>query len=127
MEHLTTKLLKALMVVGMIVFLSSCYYDKEDDLYPQVAACDTTNVTFANNVFPVINSNCTACHSGAAPSGNIRLENYNHISTAANNGSLLGVIRHEPGWSPMPKGGGKLNDCNIAEIETWVNQGAPNN
>jgi len=111
----------------MIVFMSSCYYDKEDDLYPQTAACDTTNVTFTNNVFPIINSNCTACHSGAAPSGNIRLENYNDISTAANNGSLLGVIRHESGWSPMPKGGGKLNDCDIAEIETWVNQGTPNN
>lgn len=127
MEHLITKLLKALMVIGMIVFLSSCYYDKEDDLYPQVASCDTTNVTFTNNVFPIINSNCTACHSGAAPSGNIRLENYDHISVAANNGSLLAVIRYEPGWSPMPKGGGKLNDCDIAEIETWVNQGTPIN
>ena len=127
MEHLTTKLIKAFIAIAMIIFMQSCYYDVAEDLYPQVAACDTTNVTYTNNVFPIINANCTSCHSGQAPSGNIRLENYNDISAAANNGSLLGVIRHEPGWSPMPKGGGKLNDCDIAEIETWVNQGAPNN
>jgi mono/diheme cytochrome c family protein len=127
MEHLTTKLLKAFLAIGMIIALQSCYYDVAEELYPHVAACDTTNVTFTNNVFPVINANCTSCHSGQAPSGNIRLENYDNISAAANNGSLLGVIRHEQGWSPMPKGGGKLNDCDIAEIETWVNEGAPNN
>lgn len=127
MEHLTTKLLKAFIAIGIMIFIQSCYYDKEDELYPKTAACDTTDVTFTNNVFPVINSNCTSCHSGSAPSGNIRLENYNDISAAANNGRLLGVIRHESGWSPMPKGGGKLNDCDIAEIEAWVNDGTPNN
>lgn len=107
--------------------MQSCYYDVEDELYPQAAPCDTTNVTYSNTVWPIINSNCTSCHSGSAPAGNIRLEDYNDISAAANNGSFLGVIKHEPGWSPMPKGGGKLNDCEIAQIETWVNQGAPNN
>lgn len=127
MEHLTTKLIKTCIAIGVIVFMQSCYYDVEDELYPQAAPCDTTNVTYSNTVWPIINSNCTSCHSGSAPAGNIRLEDYNDISAAANNGSFLGVIKHEPGWSPMPKGGGKLNDCEIAQIETWVNQGAPNN
>jgi mono/diheme cytochrome c family protein len=127
MEHLKTKLLKAFSMIGMLVFLSSCYYDVAEELYPEKPACDTTNVTFTDQVLPIINANCTSCHSGQAPAGNISLENYNDISAAANDGSLLGVIRHEQGWSPMPKGGGKLNDCDIAEIETWVNQGAPNN
>ncbi|MCB2201135.1 cytochrome c [bacterium] len=127
MEHLTTKFIKASIAIAVIVLMPSCYYDVEDELYPQTAACDTLNVTFTNNILPIINSNCTSCHSGAAPSGNIRLEDYNTISEAANNGSLLGVIRHEPGWSPMPKGGGQLNDCNIAQIEAWVNDGTPNN
>jgi mono/diheme cytochrome c family protein len=127
MEHLTTKIIKASIAMAVIVFMQSCYYDVEDELYPQTVACDTLDVTFTNSIFPIINSNCTSCHSGAAPSGNIRLESYNTISAAANNGSLLGVIRHEPGWSPMPKGGGQLNDCNIAQIETWVNDGTPNN
>ena len=127
MERLKTKLLKALSIIGMMVFLSSCYYDVAEELYPEKPVCDTTNVTFSNDIFPIINTNCTSCHSGQAPGGNIKLENYNDISAAANNGSLLGVIRHEQGWSPMPKGGGKLNDCDIAKIETWFDQGTPNN
>ena len=127
MEHLKTKLLKALSFVGMLVLLSSCYYDVAEELYPEKPVCDTTNVSFTDHVFPIINTNCTSCHGGQAPAGNIRLENYNDISAAANNGSLLGVIRHEQGWSPMPKGGGKLNDCDITKIEIWANQGTQNN
>ena len=127
MEHLITKLLKSFFVIGIVIFMQSCYYDNVEDLYPQLLVCDTTNVTYSNNVWPIINANCTSCHGGGAPAGNIRLENYNDISSAANNGSLLGTIRHENGWSPMPKGGGKLNNCDIAKIETWVNQGTPDN
>jgi len=127
MEHLITKLLKAVFVIVIAIFMQSCYYDNVEDLYPQLPECDTTNVTYSNSVWPVINSNCTGCHGGNAPAGNIRLENYNDISSAANNGSLLGTIRHENGWSPMPKGGGKLNNCDITKIETWVNQGMPDN
>jgi len=127
MEHLITKLLKAVFVIVIAIFMQSCYYDNVEDLYPQLPECDTTNVTYSNSVWPVINSNCTGCHGGNAPAGNIRLENYNDISSAANNGSLLGTIRHENGWSPMPKGGGKLNNCDITKIETWVNQGTPDN
>ena len=127
MEHLIIRLLKSFIIVGIVIFMQSCYYDNVEDLYPQLPECDTTNVTYSNNVWPIINSNCTGCHGGNAPAGNIRLENYNDISSAANNGSLLGTIRHENGWSPMPKGGGKLNNCDIAKIETWVNQGTPDN
>ena len=127
MEHLITKLLKSFFVIGIVIFMQSCYYDNVEDLSPQLPVCDTTNITYSNSVWPVINSNCTGCHGGNAPAGNIRLENYNDISSAANNGSLLGTIKHENGWSPMPKGGGKLNNCDFAKIETWVNQGTPDN
>ena len=127
MEHLIIRLLKSFIIVGIVIFMQSCYYDNVEDLYPQLPECDTTNVTYSNNVWPIINSNCTGCHGGNAPAGNIRLENYNDISSAANNGSLLGTIRHENGWSPMPKGGGKLNNCDIVKIEIWVNQGTPDN
>ena len=127
MEHLIIRLLKSFIIVGIVIFMQSCYYDNIEDLYPQLPECDTTNVTYSNNVWPVINANCTSCHGGGAPAGNIRLENYNDISSAANNGSLLGTIRHENGWSPMPKGGGKLNNCDVAKIEIWVNQGTPDN
>ena len=117
----------SVIAIFLAAFLQSCYYDNVEDLYPSPPACDTTNVSYSDEVWPVISSNCTGCHSGGAPSGNVSLENYDEIVRAANNGSLLGTIKHENGWSPMPKGGGKLPDCDIAKIESWVNAGTPDN
>jgi hypothetical protein len=127
MVRRTIKILTSLTMIMAFAFLfESCYYDNEEDLYPKPPGCDTTNVSFNNEVWPIINTNCTGCHSGGAPQGNVSLENYDDIVVAANNGSLLGTIKHEDGWSPMPKGGGKLADCDIAKIESWVNDGTPN-
>ena len=117
----------SLISVFTALLLSSCYYDNYQELYPQQDSCDTTNVTFSGYVWPVINSNCTGCHSSSVPSGNVSLSNYNEIVTAAANGSLMGTIRHEAGYSPMPKGGGKLTDCEIKKLEIWIADGTPDN
>ncbi|MBU3928662.1 MAG: hypothetical protein KKB74_12720 [Bacteroidetes bacterium] len=44
-----------------------------------------------------------------------------------NNGSLMGAIRHESGWSPMPKNTNQLDDCTIRKLEIWVANDTPNN
>ncbi len=127
MEHLIIKSGKFLLIMFVLVSLQSCYYDNNEDLYPQAPQCDTTNATFSNTIFPLINSNCTNHHSGGDPSGNVSLTNYDDISAVAKDGRLLSVIRHEVGWPPMPKGGEKLPECDIKKIEAWVNEGTPNN
>jgi hypothetical protein len=87
--------------------------------------CDSTNATFSADVWPIIASNCQGCHSGAAPSGGISIINYSQVNSLAQNGSLLGVITSQTGYSPMPKNG-KLSDCDIAIIKKWINNGAQN-
>jgi len=89
--------------------------------------CDTTNVTFSASVWPALETNCMGCHSGATPAGNIPITNFNEVFEIANNGKLLGSIRHNIGFSPMPKNGTKLSDCKIKEIEIWIADGTPNN
>lgn len=118
-----------LYILGVVILLglNSCYYDSVEELYPQPPACDTTNITYSGSIEPIMSSSCTGCHSGSAPAGNISLANYGEVVTAAQNGSLLGTIRHENGWSPMPKNGNQLDDCSITKIEIWVNSGTPNN
>jgi hypothetical protein len=126
MEHRTIKNL--LIIAGFIGFMvfSSCYNDNSATLYP-AGACDTTNITFTANVLPIINANCTGCHSGSTPAGNISLTNYSDVVASLNSGRLMGSIRHESGYSPMPKGGNKLSNCELAKIEIWVKDGFPNN
>ncbi len=122
---------KLLFVTGMftLFMLQSCYYDNMEDLYPDNGGttCDTTNVTFNLTVWPIIQSNCTGCHSGSAPSGNVSLENYNDVVVSVENNKLMGTIRHESGYSPMPKNSSRLSDCNISQLETWINHGYPDN
>lgn len=87
--------------------------------------CDTTNVKFSNFVQPLIQARCQGCHSGSAPQGGIRLENYTDIKTAANNTLLYTVVTRNTNW--MPKGGQKLDDCTTSKLKVWIDSGAPNN
>lgn len=88
--------------------------------------CNTDNFSYAGAVAPILQSACTGCHSGASASAGIDLSSYSGVKTVASNGRLLGSIRHESGYVPMPTGG-KLSDCQITQISKWVDAGSPNN
>ena len=121
MERLIIKL-----SIICLVVLSSCYYDSEESLYP-ASDCVTTNIGFASHVEPILERNCYACHSAAANTAGITLEGHANLMQYVTSGRLLGAIRHESGFTPMPQGASKLIACDIAKIEQWVADGAPNN
>jgi hypothetical protein len=88
--------------------------------------CDTINpVTFSGIIWPVIQSTCTGCHSGTAPSGNVPLTSYNDVAVVASNGSLMNSL-NGTGVPKMPSGG-SLSACKIKQFDIWVNNGFPNN
>jgi hypothetical protein len=89
--------------------------------------CDTLNVTFSGTAWPIVQNHCFGCHSGGNPSGGISIENYTDLVAIANNGSLMGTIKHESGYSAMPKNGMQLSDCKITQIQKWIDDGTPNN
>ena len=101
-------------------------YDVEEELYP-TTECETNGITYSGIILPIIENNCYSCHDAANNFGGITLEGYTQLKSYVDNGSLLGVIRHDSGFSPMPKNLAKLLDCEIAKIETWINNGAPDN
>ncbi len=134
MEHLNKvrTLHSMLIILFMMALITGCYYDNEEYLYPATADCNTDNMSYANDVWPVISSSCTGCHGGANPSGGIKLENYSDVSAsgaiqAGNYGSLYGTISHASGNSPMPKNSDKLSDCTISKIKAWIDQGMLDN
>ena len=118
---------KALLSFTLAVFIfSSCYYDVEEELYPNT--CNTTGVTFSGTVNPLLNTyGCVGCHSGSAPSGNTSLLGHTNVKTKVTDGKLWGVINHHPGFPPMPQGGAKMAACDINKIKAWIDAGAPNN
>jgi hypothetical protein len=117
-------IIKILLLLAVV--LPGCYYDHEETLYPQ-GECVTTGTSYAQDIVPVIQQQCYVCHSAAVNTGNITLEGHANLVNYAMNGRLLGAIRHESGFVPMPQNAPKLSDCNIAKIEQWITDGALNN
>jgi hypothetical protein len=89
-------------------------------------ACDTINpVTFSGTIWPVIQTTCTGCHSGASPSGNILLGSYSNVSAVASNGVLINSLKGN-GVIKMPPSG-SLSVCKIRQFEIWIKNGYLNN
>jgi len=122
--------IKTLLVLFTIA-VSGCYYDNEEKLYPEISTtCDLGNVTFTATVKPILQASCLACHSNskaANSGGGIKLENYADVQIHAKNGKLMGTIKHLSGYQEMPLGGGKLTDCEINQMQKWIDNGILNN
>ncbi len=117
--------LLSLIVLLSLPLLFSCYYDNQEFLYPEVGnSCDTTNVTFNTGVKSLMQNRCWSCHSNATASsagGGIRLQDYVEVSSQSTR--ILGVIKHQSGFSPMPKNSGMLPPCSIRQFEIWISTG----
>jgi len=113
--------LSAILIIG-------CTYNKEEELYPNTGNCDTSNVRFATTINAILQKyDCSFCHNDVTLSGNINLANYNSVKAQVINGRLFGAINHEPGFSQMPQGRNKMNQCDINKVKAWIDAGAPNN
>lgn len=83
--------------------------------------------SFETDIFPIIDTYCEGCHSGSNPWGGIFLRNYSDVKQRVDSGQLMAVIRHEPGFPMMPNNMDKLDSCLIETIQTWVDNGGPDN
>lgn len=109
----------------VLASFSSCYYDVEEELYQ--TTCNVDSVSFSKDVVPLINRYCIYCHSESPVLNEVNLSSYDNVIPYINNGSFLGSIKHQGGFTPMPQNRAKLTKCSISIIETWVADGAPNN
>lgn len=86
-----------------------------------VAALDAAGVvSFANQIQPMLKSNCTSCHGSSQQSAGVRLDSYTAVKanlSKASNAISKGI---------MPPSGGLKTDLRQL-FQTWVDQGALNN
>ncbi len=123
---------KSIIVANLFLMsfmLFGCYKDKSDKLYPTIGVCDTTTVSYASTIAPILSKNCldAGCHTAANPNGAIQLNDYaNTILTVPNN-KLINALRWTAGGSRNMPASGKINDCDINKVQAWINRGAKNN
>ncbi len=89
--------------------------------------CDTTVYTYSGAIRPIIGNKCQGCHSGTNAQGGIDLGTYAGVRSTVLDGRLWGAVNHLAGYSPMPRNGAKLSDCEIDQVRKWIDSGALEN
>ena len=112
-------------LVVLLLVNQSCVYQNAEDLYPNTS-CDTLNMSFVRDVYPVIQVQCNSCHDAANQFGGVNLEGYENVKQYAF-GSMTTTINQPTGGRLAMPPSGKMPDCTVKKITAWVNQGAKDN
>ena len=109
--------MRIFLIVSLLV-ITSCTYN-------ELSVCETENPSFNDCVEPIFVENCIACHFQNNPNGIMPLTNFLEIQDKVINGTVIESIKREVEF--MPKNGERLTVEEILIIETWKENGAPNN
>lgn len=77
-------------------------------------------ITYETHISTVMTTNCTSCHGGSNPQGNLLLETYNQVRNSAENGTLIQRINDVA--NPMPPAG-LMPASTRTLLEEWVQNG----
>jgi hypothetical protein len=95
--------------------------------------------SFAQDILPIFQGECTLCHGPDDAHNGLRLDSYDGVMKGTNFGAvvepgnpdlsnLISVVKRETSpkiWMPFHRG--KLSPNKISNIENWISIGAPNN
>ena len=115
-----------IMVSITAIVLFSCKKDKADE--PVTPEPTPVSFKFAADVQPIFQQSCGtggSCHGSGNMSDGKVFETHAGAS-AVPNSIIMGSIKHESGFSNMPKSGTKLTDTKIAIIQAWIDGGKLN-
>ena len=113
----------------VLLLASACIVVSCGDDEEEPETCETTGLTYDNYAKAFLASNCVSsgCHDADAVNTIGNYENYEDTKTAFEFGRVKGAINHEDGFSNMPKGEAKLDDCSIDKLSAWIDAGLPEN
>jgi len=118
---------KIIIIISITaIALFSCKKDKADE--PVTPEPTPVSVKFAADVQPIFQQSCGtggSCH-GISHRGDGKVFETHAGASAVPNSTILGSIKHESGFSNMPKSSAKLADTKIAIIQAWIDGGKLN-
>jgi hypothetical protein len=133
-----------------IVFFTACHYEPMIKPIPNPVdttsnggnngtnsgiVCNADTAYFANDVLPILISNCakSGCHDAISKADGVELTNYNTIwkevkpFNAPDSKLYKYVTINDPDKIMPPLPNQKLNSVQLATISKWIQQGAKNN
>jgi uncharacterized membrane protein len=92
------------------------------------------NVSFANDILPLVQGRCVNCHGGQQTSKGLSLKTYDSFMAGSQNGPVLtagdaanSLVVQLVTAGKMPKRGTKLTPAEVQMLTNWINAGAKNN
>ena len=133
---------KYFKITAILVFLSvvftttNCTYKNAQEVFPiDTVGCKTTNISFQNDIVPILVANCYSCHSikNSLLGSGFVLEGYSNDTMYVNNSNPNANIYNnvsDPNVNDfyhMPKGLPSISACEIIKIKAWIDEGYKNN
>jgi hypothetical protein len=98
------------------------------------AGGETTVVSFANDVHPILQSRCITCHGGDRIEGEMVMLSYAELMSGSKSGPVIipgdadgSLLYQLASTGEMPKRGANLNAAQLEIIMQWINAGALDN
>jgi tetratricopeptide (TPR) repeat protein/mono/diheme cytochrome c family protein len=96
---------------------------------PQAVTAQSSAVTFASDIAPIVFDNCVSCHRPGGPAP-FSLLSYDDVKGRAERVAEVVRRRYMPPWKPEPGHGDfadsrRLSESQIDLIQRWVTSGAP--
>lgn len=111
------------LIVGSIIVISGmsgCYYDKEDELYPNSVCVMPDTVKFSTDVQHIFMSRCAS--SGCHVPGTGRID----LSTYQGDTFNIGIIKQRAIEQKSMPPTGPLSNCEIMKLQKWIDAGYKN-
>ena len=97
-------------------------------------AAPSVEVSYANDVRPILESRCASCHMGEFVSEGLDMDTYESLMAGSQNGPVIipgdandSLLIEKVTEGEMPKRGPKLTPTQIQLLKDWINAGALNN
>jgi hypothetical protein len=112
-----------LLLLFIPLVYTGCYYDNEEELYPQAPVDTTVVITYSGDIQPLIANNCAigGCHVAGAQIPD--LSDYAKLKANIDRVEAR-AVNADPG--PMPAAG-LMSVANRTKLKTWIDKGALNN
>ena len=122
---------KQILISIVAIFLVSAYAILR---FGPTGASPASEVSYARDVRPILESRCASCHMGELVSEGLDMNTYDSLMKGSENGPVIvpgnardSLLVEKITEGKMPKRGPKLTPAQIQIITDWIDAGAPNN
>lgn len=112
-----------LISAASLVFAVACKTTSKTASTEKKPDCTSqAGLSYAADIKPIFENHCNNCHSNGGRGG-YDFTITDDVMRAAKSGALLGAVKHQSGYDPMPAKAPMLDQATISSLECWISNG----